>query len=83
LLRAGDGARPDQDIFAAMLHEISNDCDGIGDGHGDFDDGDASLADCLDGAVSLIHGRGADDGDNTDFADPADYFVNTEFSGWH
>jgi hypothetical protein len=52
-----------------FLGEIPNDIDGTRDSHGDFDDGDAAVANFVDGKTGVVGGGGANDRNDTDFMD--------------
>src|SRR4029077_180717 len=62
-------SRADENFGAGAFCELANDVDSAGTGHGDFHDGDATLADGLGGDVRFALGRCADHGDDSDFFD--------------
>ena len=63
-----DGSGADDDVREAT-YDFADDVDGTGNGHGDFDDGDAAMSDLGDGETSVFGRRSADDGNDSDFLD--------------
>jgi hypothetical protein len=72
LIGGDDGAGSREDRAAALANDLFDDISGVGNGHGDFDDGDTAGADGVDRATGFVGRRGAHDGDDADFVDAVD-----------
>ena len=78
-LRVQNGSGTDEDFGAAFCCQLSDHFDGAGDGHCDFDDGDAAPTDSVSGEAGFGGRSGADYGDDSNFEDA---FTNFLFVHW-
>ena len=62
LIGGGDGAGAEQELGGVLALELGEQIDGAGDGHGDFNDGDAAGDHGLDDRMGLGGIAGAEDG---------------------
>jgi hypothetical protein len=69
LVGGHNGAGPGEDIAVVLANYLANDIGGVGDGHRDFDHGNAAGTDGVDGATRFVDGGRANDRDNADFLD--------------
>ncbi len=67
--RSGHGACAEQKLRSVFLLQLPQKIDCAGDGHGDFNDGDAAGDHGLDDGVCLRGGFGAQDGNEPDALD--------------
>jgi len=76
LFSGDDRARSDENFVAVLLGNFPDDRHGVGNGHGDFDHGNAASANGFHGAGCFSDARRANNWDDSDFFDPVNYVVD-------
>src|ERR1700686_525720 len=73
-------SRTDENFRATALCQLANDFDCSRNGHGDFDDRDAALADRFGGEACFARRGSADNGDDSNFLDttPNPFFIHVD-----
>ena len=69
LIGGGDGAGAEQESFGPYSFEFFEQVDRSGDGHGDFNDGDAAGDHCVNDGAALGDAFGAKNGNEADAFD--------------
>ena len=69
LIGGGDGAGAEQELVAELFFEFLDEVDGVGNGHGDFNDGDAAGDHGVDHGAALGNALGTQNGNEADALD--------------